>query len=49
MTVKLDAAQDIETWSSQKHFENIPVWDRDLILLVINSFKKFVHITNFYP
>lgn len=45
MTVKLDAAQDIETWSSQKHFENIPVWDRDLILF---SYKQLQEIRPYY-
>ncbi len=30
-TVKLDASKDIENWSSKKHFENIPVWDREFL------------------
>ncbi|NOR70285.1 MAG: UPF0182 family protein [Methylomarinum sp.] len=30
-TVTLDASQDIEQWSSQRHFENIPVWDREYL------------------
>ena len=30
-TVKLDASQDIEQWSTQKHFQNIPVWDREFL------------------
>lgn len=30
--IKLNAAQDIETWSTQRHFENIPVWDREFLL-----------------
>ncbi|MGZ8162739.1 MAG: UPF0182 family protein, partial [Methylobacter sp.] len=29
LTIKLDATQDIETWGTQKRFENIPVWDRE--------------------
>lgn len=29
--VKLDATKDIEKWSTQKHFENIPVWDREFL------------------
>ncbi len=45
MTVKLDAAQDIETWSSQKHFENIPVWDRESI---IYSYKQLQEIRPYY-
>ncbi len=30
-SVKLDASKDIEEWSTQKHFENIPVWDREFL------------------
>lgn len=45
MTVKLDAAKDIETWSSQKHFENIPVWDREFI---IDSYKQLQEIRPYY-
>ncbi len=30
-TVSLDATKDIEKWSSKKHFENIPVWDREYL------------------
>jgi uncharacterized membrane protein (UPF0182 family) len=45
MTVKLDAAQDIETWSSQKHFENIPVWDRESIIF---SYKQLQEIRPYY-
>lgn len=29
--VKLDATQDIEKWSTKRHFENIPVWDREYL------------------
>lgn len=28
---KLDVVEDIEKWSTQKHLENIPVWDRELL------------------
>jgi uncharacterized membrane protein (UPF0182 family) len=45
MNVKLDAAQDIETWSSQKHFENIPVWDREDIIF---SYKQLQEIRPYY-
>jgi uncharacterized membrane protein (UPF0182 family) len=31
LPVKLDASSDIGAWSSQKHFENIPVWDREIV------------------
>ncbi|WP_349432317.1 UPF0182 family protein [Methylomarinum sp. Ch1-1] len=30
-TVSLDATKDIEEWSTKKHFENIPVWDREFL------------------
>ncbi|MCK4840398.1 MAG: UPF0182 family protein [Methylococcales bacterium] len=30
-TVEVDASKDIEKWSSKKHFENIPVWDREYL------------------
>ena len=29
--VDLDATKDIEQWSTKKHFENIPVWDREYL------------------
>lgn len=29
--VAIDATDDIAQWASQKHFENIPVWDRNLL------------------
>ncbi|MDD5229340.1 MAG: UPF0182 family protein [Methylococcales bacterium] len=45
MTVQLDAAQDIQTWSSQKHFENIPVWDREDIIF---SYKQLQEIRPYY-
>ena len=45
MNVKLDAAQDIDTWSSQKHFENIPVWDREFIIF---SYKQLQEIRPYY-
>lgn len=45
MTIKLDAAQDIETWGTQKRFENIPVWDREFI---IDSYKQLQEIRPYY-
>ncbi|CAD6881902.1 hypothetical protein [Methylomonas albis] len=30
--VSLDATKDIEAWSTKKHFENIPVWDREFLI-----------------
>lgn len=43
--VKLDASKDIEEWSSTKHFENIPVWDRELL---IDSYKQLQGIRPYY-
>ena len=45
LSIKLDAAKDIETWSTQKHFENIPVWDREFI---IDSYKQLQEIRPYY-
>jgi uncharacterized membrane protein (UPF0182 family) len=45
MTINLNAAKDIETWSTQKHFENIPVWDREFI---IDSYKQLQEIRPYY-
>lgn len=45
MTIKLDAARDIETWGTQKRFENIPVWDREYI---IDSYKQLQEIRPYY-
>lgn len=32
LSINVDATQDIENWSSQQHFENIPVWDREHLI-----------------
>jgi len=45
MTINLDATADIEAWSTQKHFENIPVWDREYI---IDSYKQLQEIRPYY-
>ncbi|NOT83600.1 MAG: UPF0182 family protein [Methylococcaceae bacterium] len=45
ITVKLDAAKDIETWGTQKRFENIPVWDKEFI---IDSYKQLQEIRPYY-
>ena len=45
MTVKLDATADLEAWSTQKHFENIPVWDREYI---IDNYKQLQEIRPYY-
>jgi uncharacterized protein len=45
LSVKLNAAEDIATWSSQKRFENIPVWDREHL---ISSYKQLQEIRPYY-
>jgi uncharacterized membrane protein (UPF0182 family) len=45
LTIKPDAIQDIETWGTQKHFENIPVWDREYL---IDSYKQLQEIRPYY-
>jgi uncharacterized membrane protein (UPF0182 family) len=43
--INLNAAQDISTWSTQKRFENIPVWDREYL---IDSYKQLQVIRPYY-
>lgn len=49
-TVKLDASEDIEQWSTQKHFDNIPVWDREFLtdgymqLQGIRPYYRFIEV-----
>lgn len=43
--VNLDATKDIEAWSTQKHFENIPVWDREFL---IDSYMQLQGIRPYY-
>ena len=45
MSIKLDATKDIETWGTQKRFENIPVWDREYL---IDSYKQLQEIRPYY-
>ena len=44
-SIQLNATQDIETWGTQKRFENIPVWDREYI---IDSYKQLQEIRPYY-
>jgi uncharacterized protein len=44
-TVKVDATQDIEQWSTKKHFENTPVWDREFLL---DSYMQLQGIRPYY-
>ena len=43
--IKLDASQDIEQWGSKKHFENIPVWDREYLT---DGYKQLQGIRPYY-
>jgi uncharacterized membrane protein (UPF0182 family) len=45
LSIKLDATEDIDTWGTQKHFENIPVWDREYI---IDSYRQLQEIRPYY-
>lgn len=45
LEIKLDATADITAWSTQKHFENIPVWDREFLL---DSYKQLQEIRPYY-
>ncbi|MEI6066519.1 MAG: UPF0182 family protein [Methylococcaceae bacterium] len=45
MTINLNAAKDIDTWGTQRRFENIPVWDREYI---IDSYKQLQEIRPYY-
>jgi len=45
LSIKLDATQDIDTWGTQKRFENIPVWDREYL---IDSYKQLQEIRPYY-
>ncbi|NOQ14470.1 MAG: UPF0182 family protein [Methyloprofundus sp.] len=43
--IKLDASEDIETWGTKRHFENIPVWDRGYL---IDGYKQLQGIRPYY-
>ncbi|MGZ8919082.1 MAG: UPF0182 family protein, partial [Methylobacter sp.] len=45
LPIKLDATGDIEAWSTQKHFENIPVWDREIL---IDTYSQLQSIRPYY-
>ena len=40
MPIKLDAVDDIQKWSTQKQFENIPVWDREILIDTYNQLQS---------
>ena len=43
--VGLDPSDDIEKWSSKKHFANIPVWDREFLT---DGYKQLQGIRPYY-
>ena len=43
--VNLDASEDIEKWGTLKHFENIPVWDREFL---IDGYQQLQGIRPYY-
>ena len=43
--INLDPTKDIERWSNIKHFENIPVWDREFL---IDSYQQLQAIRPYY-
>ncbi len=45
VSIKVDAAEDIATWGTQKRFENIPVWDREFI---IDTYRQLQEIRPYY-
>lgn len=45
LPIKLNAIDDIEAWSTQKHFENIPVWDREIL---IDTYRQMQAIRPYY-
>lgn len=45
VSVNVNAAEDIETWGTQKRFENIPVWDREFI---IDTYRQLQEIRPYY-
>ena len=45
MTIKPDATDDIVAWGTQKHFENIPVWDTGVL---IHAYRQLQEIRPYY-
>jgi hypothetical protein len=45
LDIKQDATEDIESWATQKRFENIPVWDREIL---IHSYQQLQEIRPYY-
>jgi hypothetical protein len=45
LPISINSTKDIETWSSQHHFENIPVWDREYL---IDGYRQLQGIRPYY-
>jgi len=45
MAIKPDATDDIVAWGTQKHFENIPVWDSSVL---IHTYRQLQEIRPYY-
>ena len=44
-TVNLNPTEDIIKWKNQRHFENIPLWDRELL---VDAYKQLQGIRPYY-
>jgi uncharacterized membrane protein (UPF0182 family) len=45
LNIRQDATPDIESWATQKRFENIPIWDREYL---IHSYQELQEIRPYY-
>jgi len=45
VNIKQDATNDIESWATQKRLENIPIWDREVL---IRSYQQLQEIRPYY-
>lgn len=45
--ISVNATKDIESWVSQQHFENIPVWDREHVIDVYRQLQGIRPYYNF--
>jgi uncharacterized membrane protein (UPF0182 family) len=45
LDIKQDATTDIESWATQKRFENIPIWDREIL---IHAYQQLQEIRPYY-
>jgi uncharacterized membrane protein (UPF0182 family) len=45
LDIKQDATEDIQSWATQKRFENIPIWDREFL---IHAYQQLQEIRPYY-